>query len=147
MPTISMFRGKLAVGSKASRFVQYRSFKIGAFMPKTVEYYLSKGFDSKAAAYFASGRRRPVSVIPKDSLQLLITFDNSEKRLFNMSPLVKDGTVYSILKDKSVFGRCYIDSTNSICWDKNPDIDSEKVWSNKIDLSADICYMDSEKVC
>ena len=47
-------------------------------MPKTVDYYLSKGFDSKAAAYFATGRRKPVSVIPQDSLQLLITFDNAE---------------------------------------------------------------------
>ena len=115
-------------------------------MPNTVEYYLSKGFDAKAAAYFAKGRRKPVSVIPQESLQLLITFDNAEKRLFNMEPFVKDGTVYSILKNKSVFDRCYIDSNNSICWDKDPDIDSEKVWSNKIDLSADTCYLESEQV-
>ena len=115
-------------------------------MQKTVEYYLSKGFDSKAAAYFASGRRKPVSVIPQDSLQLLITFDNAEKRRLNMKPLVKEGTVYSILNNKSIFEKCYIDSNNSICWDKDPAIDNETDWSNKIDLGADTCYLESEQV-
>ena len=112
-------------------------------MPKTVEYYLSKGFDSKAAEYFASGRRKPVSVIPQDLSKLLITFDNSEKRIFDMSPLIKDGTVYAILHNKAIFERCYIDENNSICWDKDPNIDSEKEWSNKIDLGADTIYLDS----
>lgn len=112
-------------------------------MPNTVEYYLSKGFDSKAAHYFASGRRKPVSVIPKDSNRILITFDNLEHRLFDMTPLIKENTVYSILNNKSVFNRCYIDSEGSICWDKDPTVDSEKVWSNKIDLGADTCYLES----
>lgn len=112
-------------------------------MPKTVEYYLSKGFDSKAAQYFASGRRKPVSVVIQDSKKLVITFDNSEKRLFDMSSLIKEGTVYNILNNKSVFERCYIDSNNSICWDKDPSVDSEVVWSNKIDLGADTCYLES----
>lgn len=112
-------------------------------MPKSVEYYLSKGFDSKAANYFASGRKKPVAVVAQDSARLVVTFDNSEKRLLDMSSWIKDGTVYSILKDGAIFRRCYIDSNNSICWDKNPDIDSEKVWSNKIDLGADTCYLES----
>ena len=63
-----------------------------------------------------------------------------------MKPVVKEGTVYSILTNKSIFERCYIDSNNSICWDKNPAIDSETDWSNKIDLGADTCYLESKKV-
>ncbi len=33
-----------------------------------------------------------------------------------------------------------------VSWDKNPNIDSEKVWSNKIDLSTDSLYVDSVKI-
>ncbi|MBR5966393.1 MAG: DUF2442 domain-containing protein [Treponema sp.] len=112
-------------------------------MPNTVEFYLSKGFDEKAAKYFASGRKKPVNVMPQDSAKILITFDNAEKRILDMTPLIKDGTVYRALKDANTFKRCYIDSNGSVCWDINPEIDSEKVWSNKIDLGADTCYLES----
>ena len=48
-------------------------------MSKSVEYYLSKGYDKKAAEYFASGRRRIVAVVPNDDFTLTISFDNGEK--------------------------------------------------------------------
>ena len=112
-------------------------------MPNTVNYYLSKGFDEKAARYFASGRKKPVSVIAEKPSRLIITFDNNEKRLLDMSSLIKKGTVYFILKDENIFNRCYIDSNGSVCWDKDSKIDSEKVWSNKIDIGADNCYLES----
>lgn len=115
-------------------------------MPKNVEYYLSKGFDSKAAEYFAAGRRKPVSVVPQNQMKLLITFDNNEQRIFDMKPLIHKGTVYSILIDENIFNKCYIDSTNSICWDKDPKVNSEEIWSNKIDIGADTCYLESVKV-
>ena len=115
-------------------------------MSNTVEYYLSKGFDKKAAEYFSSGRKRPVDVIAKNSFQLIITFDNNEKRILDMSSYIQKGTVYSVLSDESVFSRCYIDSDGSICWDKDPNIDSNKVWSNKIDIGADNCYMESKSI-
>ncbi|MBB5219830.1 hypothetical protein HNP77_002219 [Treponema rectale] len=116
-------------------------------MPNTVEYYISKGFDSKAASYFASGRRKPVNVVPQDSFRLIITFDNNEKRLLDMSSYIQKGNVYYILSDKSIFNRCYIDSDGSVCWDKDPNIDSEKDWSNKIDIGADNCYLESKALC
>lgn len=115
-------------------------------MPNTLEFYLSKGFDSKAAAYFAAGRKRPVAVAPQDSTKILITFDNAEKRIFDMTPLIKEGTVYSVLRDSNIFKRCYIDSNGSVCWDIDPNIDSEKIWSNKIDLGADTCYLESASI-
>ena len=115
-------------------------------MPNTVDYYISKGFDNKTAEYFASGRKKPVNVVPQDSFRLIITFDNNEKRILDMSSYIKKGTVYYILHDKAIFDRCYIDSDGSICWDKDPAIDSEKVWSNKIDIGADNCYLESNSL-
>ncbi|MCR4948781.1 MAG: DUF2442 domain-containing protein [Treponema sp.] len=116
-------------------------------MSNTVEYYLSKGFDKKAAIYFASGRKKPVNVIPKDSFNLIITFDNNEKRILDISPYIQKENVYNILSDKSVFMRCYIDNEGSVCWDKDPNVDSSKVWSNKIDIGADTCYLESKSLC
>lgn len=115
-------------------------------MPNTVEYYISKGFDIKAAEYFASGRKKPINVVPQDSFQLIITFDNNERRVLDMRPYIQKETVYSILNDKTIFNRCYIDSDGSVCWDKNPNVDSEKVWSNKIDIGADNCYLESNSL-
>lgn len=112
-------------------------------MPKSYEFYISKGFDSKAATYFSQGRRKPIKVIPKNNYKLLITFDNQEQKILDVSTLIKEGSVYYLLKDLEVFNRCYIDSENSICWDKDPNIDSSKIWSNKIDIGADNCYLNS----
>lgn len=113
-------------------------------MAKSYDYYISKGFDSKAATYFSNGRRRPVKVIPQENKKLLITFDNSEERILDVSSYIKEGTVYYPLKDERLFNNCYIDSDCSICWDKNPDIDNNLDWSNKIDIGADTCYLESE---
>ena len=52
-------------------------------MAKSVEYYLSKGFDRKTAEYFAAGRKTITGVVPNDDFTLTISFDNGEKRLFN----------------------------------------------------------------
>lgn len=112
-------------------------------MPKSVDYYLSKGFDKKAAVYFSNGRKKPVSLVPQKDYKLLITFDNNETRLLDVYPLIKENTVYYCLNDFDVFKRCYIDADNSICWDKDSTVNSEEVWSNKIDIGADTCYMES----
>ena len=61
-------------------------------MPNTVDYYLSKGFDEKTAIYFANGRKQIVSVVPNDDFTLTIGFDNGEKRLYDVRPLLKKGT-------------------------------------------------------
>ena len=60
-------------------------------MTKTVEYYRSKGFDQKAAEYFASGRRQIVAVVANNDFTLTISFDNGEKRLYDVRPLLKKG--------------------------------------------------------
>ncbi len=112
-------------------------------MIKTVDYYLSKGFDQKAAEYFASGKKRIVDVIPNDDFTLTISFDNGEKRLYDVSPLLQKGTVFEPLADIDNFRRVYVDDTHCIAWDIDPNIDSKKVWNNKVDLCPDECYIDS----
>ena len=112
-------------------------------MGKSVEYYLSKGFDRKMAEYFASGRKRVVGVVPNDDFTLTISFDNGEQRLYNVAPLLKPNTVFEPFADINNFRRVYVDDTHCIAWDIDPNIDSEKVWNNKVDLSPDTCYIDS----
>ena len=112
-------------------------------MAKDVNYYLSKGFDSKTAQYFANGRKRITNVIALDNFSLIITFDNSEQRLLDVAPIIKDGGIFNHLKDLKIFSRVYLDDEHCIAWDIDPNIDSKIVWNNKIDLCPDTCYLDS----
>ncbi len=109
----------------------------------TVQEYLDKGFDQKTAAYFAAGRRKVISVEAGDNFVLTLTFDNGEARFLDCKPFMEEGTVFAALRSPEVFRRVYLDAQSCVCWDKDPDVDSEKVWSNKIDLSPDTCYLDS----
>ena len=112
-------------------------------MANTAEYYLSKGFDRATAEYFAGGRKKITGVVPNDDFTLTIRFDNGEKRLYDMRPLLKKGTVFEPLIQMENFRRVYVDDTHSVAWDIDPSVDSEKVWSNKVDLCSDSCYIDS----
>ncbi len=113
-------------------------------MANTIEYYRSKGFDEQAAAYFASGKRRIISVTPNNDFTLTISFDNGEKRLYDARPLLKKGTVFEPFMDIENFKRVYVDKQHCIAWDIDPTIDSDKVWNNKVDLCPDSCYIDSK---
>ncbi len=112
-------------------------------MNKNIDYYLSKGFDLKMAEYFAKGRRIITEVIANDDFTLIISFDNGEKRLFDMNPLLKPDTIFRHLMDVSDFKRVYVDEDHCIAWDIDPNVDSNVVWNNKIDLCPDSCYVDS----
>lgn len=112
-------------------------------MAKTVAYYLSKGFDQAAAEYYAAGRRRIVSVEPNDDFTLTIGFDNGERRVLDMKPVMAAGTVFEPFMKLENFRRVYLDRQHCVSWDIDPSVDSEKVWSNKVDLCPDSCYIDS----
>lgn len=112
-------------------------------MAKTVEYYLSMGMDQKTAEYFASGRRKIVGVMPNDDYTLTISFDNGEKRLYDMRPVLQKGTEFEPFLKMENFRRVYVDDTHCIAWDINPSIDSNTVWNNKVDLCPDSCYINS----
>ena len=63
-----------------------------------------------------------------------------------MRPLLKKGTVFEPFIKLENFRRVYVDDTHCIAWDIDPNIDSNKVWSNKVDLCPDGCYIDSVPV-
>ena len=111
-------------------------------MQHDVTFYLKHGFDQKAAEYFVSGRRRATSVRPLPDKSLLVTFDNGEARLYDMTPVIQPGTVFAFLADETAFERVYIDENNDIAWDIDPEVDSAVVWNNKVDISADTCYLE-----
>lgn len=112
-------------------------------MKKSVDYYLSKGCDRKMAEYFAAGRRVITGVIPNDNFTLTIRFDNGEIRLYDAAPLLQPGTVFAPFRDLKNFRRVYLDDNHAIAWDIDPAIDSNVVWSNKVDLCPDSCYVES----
>lgn len=112
-------------------------------MEKGVEYYISKGFDRKMAEYFASGRKQIVAVTPNDDYTLTLRFDNGEMRIFDVAPILQPNTVFAPLRNLNDFRRVYLDEDHAVAWDVDPTVDSTRVWSNKIDLCPDTCYVDS----
>lgn len=99
--------------------------------------------EPRVKEYFESGRKRLTRVQPNEDYTLLLEYDNGEKRLYDVKPL--EG-VFAALKPLDVFKRVYIDDCGCIAWDKDPQVDSSVVWSNKIDLCPDSCYLDSKAV-
>lgn len=112
-------------------------------MENRVEFYLNKGMDQKTAEYFASGRKKPVKVYANEDFSLTIQFDNDEIRKLDLQNLLEEGTVFEPFRNWENFKRVYLDAEKNICWDINPDVDSEVEWNNKVDLCSDSCYMDS----
>lgn len=115
-------------------------------MGKNVEYYLSRGFAPKMAEYFAAGRRRIEAVTANADRSLTLRFEGGELRRFDMAPLIRAGTVFGFLENPGDFQRVYLDDEGCVSWDIDPGVDSRRVWRNKVDLSPDVCYVDSVPV-
>lgn len=116
-------------------------------MRKDINYYLSKGFDEKSAAYFSSGRKQITKVVPNEDYTLTLTFDNGELRIYDVSPLLTDGSVFAPFRDMDNFRRVYLDENHCVSWDIDPTVDSSIVWNNKVDLCSDGCYINSVPLC
>lgn len=110
---------------------------------KKVEGYLAKGFDLKAAEYFAGGRKRIEAVSANDDFTLRLSFTGSEIRIFDCKPMLDAGGVFAKFKNLDDFRRVYLDEAHCVSWDIDPAVDSAVVWSNKVDLCPDACYLDS----
>lgn len=78
--------------------------------------------------------------------QLLLEFDNGEHRVYDCKPLMHEGSVFEVLREETLFERVYLDDTHAVAWDIDPNVDSETVWSNKLDISPDTCYVDSQNI-
>jgi hypothetical protein len=99
---------------------------------------------SEVENYFKNGRRKITSVRANENFSLLITFDNDEQRVFDMTESLK-GDIFRPLNDFTAFSRVYIDEQGCIAWDIDPNVDSKIVWNNKIDLCPDSCYIYSKR--
>lgn len=116
-------------------------------MKKSIDYYLSKGYDQTAATYFSAGRKKITQVEPNQDYTLTLTFDNGEQRIYDVSPLLTDGSVFAPFRDMEKFQRVYLDENHCVSWDIDPNVDSSIVWNNKVDLCPDSCYIDSVPLC
>jgi hypothetical protein len=75
----------------------------------------------------------PIEVIPLELNRLLITFDNKERRIFDVSPYLSDG-FYSPLNNPAVFKTAKVNSLTV-------------EWAGGIDICPDELYYNSELVC
>ncbi len=72
-----------------------------------------------------------IDVQPLEHHQLLLTFENGEKRIFDVTPYLDKG-VFQELKDEKVF------KTVRICFDSIE-------WMNQADIDPEVLYTDSKK--
>lgn len=116
-------------------------------MRDNIDYSLSAGYDKKTAAYMSTNRKKITNVTPNQDYTLTLTFDNGEQRIYDVSPLLTDGSVFAPFRDMDNFRRVYLDENHCVSWDIDPTVDSSIVWNNKVDLCSDGCYINSVPLC
>ncbi len=72
-------------------------------------------------------------VKPLSGYQLLLTFENGEKRLFDMKPYLDKG-IYKELKDEGKFRSVRV-SFDSIEWCNQADIDPEFLYDKSVEYA------------
>lgn len=116
--------------------------KLPDAMKRTVDYYLAIGCDRLAAEYYAGGRKRLTGVKANPDFTLTLTYEEREERIYDCKPLLDKGGVFVHLRKYENFARVFIEY-GAVCWDIDPNVDSNEVWNNRIDLCPDSCYIDS----
>ena len=71
-----------------------------------------------------------VEVKPMQDNQLLLTFENGEKRIFDMKPYLNKG-IFKELKDEKIFRSVRI-SFDSVEWSNKADIDPEVLYEDSV---------------
>lgn len=94
--------------------------------------------------YFENGVRRIIDVCPNNDFSLTLTFDNGEIRNFDMKPKLKG--IMKPFCDIKRFQEVFLDENGSVCWDIDPNVDSNIVWNNRIDFCPDSIYIYSTPV-
>ncbi len=72
-------------------------------------------------------------VEPKDDYLLVLTFENGEKRLFDMKPYLDTG-IFRELHDVDLFNTVRV-SFNSIVWNNEADFDPEALYEGGLPLA------------
>ena len=68
-----------------------------------------------------------------DNYKLILTFENNEKRLFDMIPYLELG-IFKTLKDENLFKTVKV-SFDTIEWSNGADIDPETLYENSHSIS------------
>lgn len=71
-----------------------------------------------------------VDVKPMEDYRLFLTFENGEKRVFDMKPYLEKG-IFKELKDERMFRSVRI-SFDSIEWSNQADIDPEVLYQKSV---------------
>lgn len=71
-----------------------------------------------------------VDVKPLQNYKLLLTFENGEKRTFDMKPYLDKG-IFRELKDEKIFKTVRV-SFDSIEWSNDADIDPEVLYEDSV---------------
>ncbi len=74
-----------------------------------------------------------VDVMPLEKYKLLLTFENKEKRIFDVSPYLSIGE-FSKLKDTSLFNTVTV-KFDSIEWSNHLDLDPELLYQKSISMT------------
>ena len=75
-----------------------------------------------------------IDVKPQENYLLQLTFENGEKRQFDMKPYLDRG-IFSELKDKKLFNTVR-PSFDSIEWDNEADFNPEILYSKSVKLDV-----------
>lgn len=67
-----------------------------------------------------------ISVVPQDDFTLLLVYDNNERKVFDMKPLLKQQP-FNALSDKNLFLKVKT-SFDTIEWENEIDIDPEYLY-------------------
>ena len=73
-----------------------------------------------------------ISVVPTEDYKLILTFENSEQREFDVNPLLGFGR-FSELRDKNIFKSVRI-SFDTVEWVNELDLDPEYLYKKSIPL-------------
>ncbi|MBL5982379.1 hypothetical protein PW5551_03870 [Petrotoga sp. 9PW.55.5.1] len=73
-----------------------------------------------------------IEVKPLENYKLLLTFDNKEKKIFDMKPYLDKG-LFKDLKDEKIFKSVRV-SFDTIEWSNGLDIDPEFLYKNSTKL-------------
>jgi hypothetical protein len=69
---------------------------------------------------------------PLENYRLLLTFDNDEKRIFNVSPYLGKG-IFTELRNQKTFQSVKV-NFDTIAWENGADIDPEVLYEDSIPL-------------
>ena len=73
-------------------------------------------------------------VEPTAEFTLILTFENGEKRVFDMKPYLNTG-IFSELQNLDLFNTAHI-SFNTVSWDNDADFDPEALYEGGLPLQS-----------